>query len=358
MWVPKNMPIEHEIIDTANRRVAAFSDGVVYTITLSSIYRSDNWGQTWETVATGIDPDAAPLRKVAKLNSGRLLAVTDANIWLSDENENNFEVVYNINSERLATVYFGMSVYDDVITLCDYTSAAEAWLSVDGGMNWHKIFDASKITSVSHTHAIQYDPYENLIWMTFGDGYDVRDQIAWSDNWGETWEFLPVGEQRRVTSVMPLPSCVLFGSDEHEWLGVYRMDRPLKGTHSSEFKTTIAWQARGYYSSPTNDMGWLTTPAISYGSECAAYFGARHGRGMRDVPASCVYGTKDGKRFYTLWADKTIPSTPSSIPHVYGVFGPDNDGNLVASLEWKDGESYLWKGLRIKDFGGWEWVQD
>jgi hypothetical protein len=371
MWIPKTYPINSEIFSVddptwgTSTRIGDYQNGVVYTHSVGRILKTADYGVTPLTIVTdaiiedrgsGLKPQL--IYESRKLDSGRILAITSNNIWLSDENEANFTVVQALAGGANMAVQMGCHVFGDIILVCNYNNNPEAWISFDGGLNWNKVFDTSKIDiAVGHPHAIAYDPYEHLIWMSFGDAVGRRDQLAWSDNWGTTWEWIPTGMQRRITSIMPLPHCVLFGSDEHEWLGVYRLDRPAAGTHGSGIYPQKYWQARSQYTSTAGDMGWMTLPAMQYGENFAAYFGFWAGHNMLDIPTTSIYATKDGRRFFPIWNEQRFPNDPGAngAARIISVHGPHTDGTLVAGVIRYLSGAEKWQGVKIS-FPGWEWV--
>ena len=114
------------------------------------------------------------------------------------------------------------------------THGGKLYFSTDNGSTFKTIFDIEKnigsTTTDTHIHTIKYDPYEKLIWMVTGDGLG-HQSVRYSHDLGYTWHLATPLENSatQYTTIIPLPDCVLFGSDSRI-VGVGRYNRPSGGT--------------------------------------------------------------------------------------------------------------------------------
>ena len=91
--------------------------------------------------------------------------------------------------------------------------------SVDGGETWEDVYHHI-VAYNTHMHCLAWDSYRNRIWACIGDlGSGGRPGILYSDNYGasDSWVFVEQeevgGDGYMLTSIVPLPDEVLFGTD-------------------------------------------------------------------------------------------------------------------------------------------------
>ena len=324
---PDKLPAVSTITQTGDKKVAwLHSDSTVYAFNGANLYKSADWGGAWTEIA--LLP--ATINQVRKLSDGKILVVSNnGNIYLSDAAEANFVKVHEFSAGATSEHSFGLRVYDQMIFASEYgVKKNKAYMSHDNGATWEQIFEHPD-PDASHVHDICYDPYENLIWITTGDGINQRN-IFWSADFGNTWETMPHDHHIRATQIIPMPECVLFGSDDFVGMTIWRHDRPDKGTHGSVVRPYAAWSPikKWPHSSP-----WMNHAAIQFGGSGAAYFGWLQPASSAAVP-SAIYGTRDGYTFAPIWVERNLPSTGAASPllGILGVYGPDSAGNLAARL--------------------------
>ncbi len=92
------------------------------------------------------------------------------------------------------------------------SKSVHVFCSKDRGRNWDVIYTFPK-GSICHIHRIVYDPYDNAFLVSTGD----RDgEVAIWKTDGDFSKLEPVvqGNQLyRTASILPLPSCILYGTD-------------------------------------------------------------------------------------------------------------------------------------------------
>jgi hypothetical protein len=82
--------------------------------------------------------------------------------------------------------------------------------SEDCGENWMVL---QVFKNIRHIHCVQYDPYENLIWIGTGDR-DEESSIMFSEDYGETWKNIGSGNQMfRTLSLLFTEDYVYWGTD-------------------------------------------------------------------------------------------------------------------------------------------------
>lgn len=335
MLLPDKMPLVAETKTTGAfgyvRNITP--DGVIYkaiygTSTFNKIEKSTDYGETWTAVGS---VGVSSITAIFKVSTGHLVVVqADGFVYRSDENEQNFTQVHKTHGAHQGVS--NSHQYGDWLFLSDYgTLGTKAYSSTDGGATWRTIFTSPE-PSVGHCHDVKYDPYEGLIWIATGDRINVA-RIYFSDDWGKTWQTHSYDTRYRVTAIMPLPDCVLFGSDEANELLVYKHTRPERGTSGTDLVLERFWSPKKYLNEP-DAFTWVSVPAITYGANARAYFGVLYMKGNENMPAhmpATVWAT-DGNKFFPVWMDKELTQYNLGYGGITGVFGPDDNGKIVADL--------------------------
>lgn len=212
------------------------------------------------------------------------------------------------------------------------TAATKAWMSLDDGVTWTVIFDlrdryAAGLNAGLHVHGIAYDPWDDRVIITTGDGGlgDGGGTAVWyidGEKLGDltAWTAIPgtagTAGTTQVTTVVPMETCVLLVSDGGTPGGIRRVAR--RGWRRyGDFVTVApignaiigahAWQNRRpgspllltYYQTST-------TPA---------------------APASII-ATTDGVTFTEAHREST--NTASNAPGISPIMGPDVNGKVYA----------------------------
>jgi hypothetical protein len=99
--------------------------------------------------------------------------------------------------------------------------------SQDKGRSWKVCLEFSR-NEIRHIHAVAYDPYRDLLWVTTGDS-DAESRILYSSDQGATFQVLGGGTQEwRAVSLQFTPKAIYWGTDSPKrWNRVYRWDWDL-----------------------------------------------------------------------------------------------------------------------------------
>lgn len=351
-----SMPAQYEIITAGKRLRYLDKNGRIYSravragVAADNLIISDDWCANWTTVYTGFNDY---ISRVEVLPDGAILVVLyGGSVQRSEDDGVTFTEVFQFpNAGRLSSWNCGFDVYDRFVLAAPYhdTTAPYIYFSNDYGKSgsWSTIL-ALPDSRVYHPHDVKFDPYENLIWAVFGD-VNPSCTAIYSDNFGKSWHKQKPKTQNRVTNIIPLPGCVMFGTDEIQVMGAYRHERPVKGTISQPVEPRLFWAARP--ASPEDPDGapcWATKPAITYGHDgsAMAYWGYTQSPNQGFIP-SAIYAT-DGNRVYTIWCQDKLPDAPDMGTNgILGVWGPTDNGVLLAMLYSYYGDSVQENFLKI-----------
>lgn len=92
------------------------------------------------------------------------------------------------------------------------TNETTLYRSTDGGKTFCGIYTFPRDV-IRHIHFVQWDPYENCLWMGTGDK-DNECMLMRSFNYGETWEIVGKGTQRwRAIGVVFTKDYLYWGTD-------------------------------------------------------------------------------------------------------------------------------------------------
>lgn len=233
--------------------------------------------------------------------------------------------------------------YGPKIGTAGATDAARyVYLSRDYGQTWTLIYDLLDnpdlaSTTGIHLHGVAYDPYWDRIWVTYGD---AENGTVFSDDFGATWHTAHhssyVSGQHQVVGILPMPKCVLFGSDGPP-NGVSRIDRS-QGKHDGEYTMTAAYQLDE--SSSITILCQSVWRARRLGDDAPgvlAFTAGETGPGPWRVLV-----TPDGYTWHEAWTDDT--DTQANAPGT--AFGPTSSGGIV--LHTQDGRFStnwtMWRG--------------
>ena len=328
MYLPKKMPLEYEVIPLEDVVVLGIAkDGTLYGRKQSDtaqMVKSTDGGHTWGNIVR-VSP-ASPVEQILILDDNSIIIGTrGGRVLKSTDGGETAEVVFDPNAGGVST-WGGMDAYDRFVFLAPYrNSIGKIFMSNNYGNegSWTEILHV-KDTKVAHPHTVKFDPYENIIWTVWGD-HRPADTIMFSDDFGATWQQPPKGHYYRCTNIIPLPNSVWFGTDEEYWIGAYRYERPTMGTSQSKFIPEPYWAARRW-SDDIAPVCWATRPAVTYGKDGAAFWGYRT---VGRIPTQ-IYATR-GDKVYPIWCHDKLDERVSSYG-IEGVYGPDDEGYIVATL--------------------------
>lgn len=198
-----------------------------------SLYRSIDNGESWTRIVGGemfnqiytVFSTPYPNESVMVLN--RPLGGDQPREWwrstnLSNDSGSNWEKVVEASAGHFSARY-GRSVWNNVIILSTYGMFDEnnpprfIYISTDYGATFREV-EVVKISEMGdaskfHLHDVEYDPWNNRIWVTSGDT-PANSAVHYSDDWGDTWEKVVTEPRMQSTNIQALPDRVIFGSDD------------------------------------------------------------------------------------------------------------------------------------------------
>ena len=328
MIIPDSIPVQYTIVPMTSYLLYVDNDGVLYKGT-TILSKSIDAGQNWSNVNTF----SANVGKVAKVSAGNIVVMLEnGEIWRSDADGANFTKVFTLDTE--ATGIQNLEQYGNLMFVAAWglppNIKRDVAISRDCGATWALATPIPEIT-MNHTHAICYDPYEGLLWVTCGDTPQGR-RLWFSDDLGVSWQTTD-DVSHRTTNIMPFPDKVLFGSDEKYEAFTWEYNRVKRGTSGVKIKLEKNWVPVKWVNEDFEST-WATRPAIVYGQNPVAYFGFRQAAGATMVPV--VWGT-DGERYFPMWKGTKIPSQTVIPAGILGVW-IDKDGKIYAALRDDVGE--------------------
>ncbi|PKH09869.1 hypothetical protein [Planomicrobium sp. MB-3u-38] len=322
----ENLPI-NKVTEYENQNVLEVThDGVVYCYEGLTLQKTVDFitFETLHTFPNGFD-------YVFKLQNGSIFVVLDnGSIWLSDETEGNFQLLTSeLSGQGHHTNTSRAYVYNNILLVGEYklpvgSLGNKVFISTDYGKTFKISLLPEQLEVIDHTHSIVYDPYEQLIWVATGDKY-ASQRIYWTRDFGDTWETHAKGRYR-MTTIIPLPDCVLFGTDEEEVIGTYKYERQSEGVTPANFVAHLDFKY--LYAPGEYIFGWTSQPSIVHNTASPyAYFGSRISHDYTSVGTGKIGVFKtDGKDYYTLWEfDGGDRQTPYGVSSVHG---PDKNGRV------------------------------
>lgn len=271
---------------------------------------------------------------VFKLQNGSIFVVLDnGDIWLSDESESNFTLVTDeLGGQGHATNTSRAYVYNNILLVGEYatpgTLGNRVFISTDYGKTFKISLLPEQAEIIDHTHSIVYDPYEQLIWVATGD-QPSSCRIFWSKDFGKTWKTHSAGSYR-MTSIIPMPDCVLFGTDKSEVIGMYRYNRVTGGVTEDNFIMVLDFAY--IYQKDAYIFGWTSQPSINHIDTPHAYLGSRMSHDYTPVGKGKIGVWKmDGEKYFTVWEyDGSNSKTPYGVSSVH----EDKTGRVI--INWQD----------------------
>jgi hypothetical protein len=273
--------------------------------------------ETLETIHTF----EVPIKGCRDLENGELLVATGKSgvpgaLWVSSGGQTAWTKVLECSGEN---AYFNNSLSlsgsGKIVVASEYGgktppgNARRVYLSTDYGVTWKEILDIGP-TDNTHIHSCAYDPYDCRIWVSSGD--EPHNVISYSDDCGTTWTKISA---HLVTSIVPLPDCVLFGTHQPP-NGILRYDRKTRGF---EYAYRIDEEVRNVtYCASMAFQGQPGGPV--YFSFIVAGVGNKPG---------LVIATKDGESFYEVFRDEVSYAPGKGVLHL---LGPTAGGQLIGLL--------------------------
>lgn len=221
----------HCLRRVAGRALYVGPEGEVYVARAYDVYRSSDWGATWQldcrVPASGWKPLAAKVRLGARLlrheiaaflvlGDGARLAVARDGIYRAGPDEVRMTRVFPITRGARP---LNLTVDGDRVIFGEYGRGLESvgvriYVSEDGGRRFDVGYEFPK-GDIRHVHNVVVDPYRDHYWVLAGD-YGRQPGIAALSKDMRTFEWLQRGNQRvRVVSAFVEPDRLIYGTDSN-----------------------------------------------------------------------------------------------------------------------------------------------
>ena len=322
-WSPHPRPMAQTASETTSpmsfradfaidRLVAQFFDGTaLYATEHKYVYKSLDCGKTWEqlghlgpahpgtfqAVRAGIGRSETFRRLVRPkgiwgglvLQSGSILVYCNPYIYRSTDGGHTYDQVHKLRTapEVKAMLHAGWcedgngSVYYGEYGM-ENKAETHIMKSSDDGVTWAPVCTFPK-GAVRHVHAVQYDPFDKLLWVATGDA-DMECMIAFSRDGGQTFTPIGSGDQVwRAVSLIFTPEYVYWGVDSPSNAG--RIMRLRRSSHEVEKVADI--EGPVYYSAQLRDGAMLMATTMehlgTYGAQHAVVWCSRDGAAWHAV---------------------------------------------------------------------------
>ena len=267
--------IKLRIIDK-NLLIQTIDKNVIWATKHYTLLYSNDQGENWKkkyVIKTNIIKKVAcyfsllkrlfrlGIHNILILKSGTIIAIADGIIFRAPKNK-------IITFEKIASIKYGTRPLrkgltkdgDENLYYGEYwgnkkRKSVSIFRSIDDGKNWHTFY-VFKEKSIRHIHLIQYDSYENCLWIATGDK-DEECQIVRFNLKDKTISPIGRGEQMwRTVSLIFTEKFVYWGTDIPSGPNfIYRY-------HRQSQKTEKVFQSQNpfYYSTIIqNIIFWATT---------------------------------------------------------------------------------------------------
>ncbi len=157
------------------------------------------------------------IHNLIRLASGTLICIADGTVYRSlDEGSTFAPVLSGFNGYRVLRNGICQDntgrIYMGEYWLNKECRDVRLWRSEDDGRTWGTVHTWTPGTA-RHIHLVQFDPYEETLWVGTGDR-DAECQMLCSRDGGVTFEPIGAGTQDwRAVSVLFTPEAVLWGTD-------------------------------------------------------------------------------------------------------------------------------------------------
>lgn len=255
--------------------------------------------------------------------------------------------------------------YGDIKVVPDGDNARYAYMSLDYGKTWKKIFDLNEWVISNgyytlddrnnpqargvHCHGIAYDKYWDRIWITFGDNSSLKGinsigGTCYSDNLGRSWrsanwgkdskENSPSNSVHQLVGIYPMKDCILFGTDCAP-NGIHRIERSQGKSINEEYIFNVAY---AYNNSLKLSHLCQSICQAHHLPDQYVYFGfsteGQHG-------TSFVVATKNGFDFVLLWEAQIESRSGRGLRHITG---PTRSGNIIITTsELESGKTQFYE---------------
>lgn len=245
---------------TPGVRPLYFDGGRIYCSRFNRIYRTGDFGRTFEPIARlelggamnsvlGLSPLAqrvfrSSVYRMRVLANGNMVFVFRKGVYTLVNGEDvavrTFDVTRGSRPVSLASKPGGLTVFADYWAN-EAREAVNVYGSEDDGTSWHKVhvFPPGEIR---HVHGITYDRWEDCFWMVSGDNDDENCLFRVTPDFSEVKPVSRGGQANRFYSVVALERVLIMATDtplEANYISVFdkRSDemRQVQHTQNSTF---------------------------------------------------------------------------------------------------------------------------
>ena len=184
-------------------------------------------------------------------------------LWRSVDGGITFEKIHQMRHTFLSqgwTEKDGIVFYGEYHDNCDRTEI-HLWKGTDDGGSW-SIVHTFPDNSIRHIHAVQYDKFEDKLWVTTGDE-DSECRIMYSEDDGNTFETIGHGAQEwRAVSLLFTEKHIYWGMD-----CPYRQNYVFRWNRRTGVKEAVAKiDGPAFYSTKLEGGTLVLATAVEYGS--------------------------------------------------------------------------------------------
>lgn len=264
-----------EILNSVKNCQVKFTEGQnIWALRGRYLYLSNNNGKNWKKHSIiRMDLKKEILTKnnlirrslcldhqiLIKLEDSTIIVFLGSGIYRSIEEKKSLHKVFSFQNGRRLLANGATKDLDGNIYFGEYFSnkkrkKVEIFKSEDRGIHWYPVYTFAK-GSIRHIHAVQFDNYENLLWIATGDN-KKEAKIAYSENGGKTFTFIGKGSPIWKTAGLTFTeNYVYWGTDNPKDSNyIYRWSRKDK---SIEKLTSI--EEAVYYSKKVGDYFLFST---------------------------------------------------------------------------------------------------
>lgn len=231
------------------------------------------------------------IRDLRKLRSGTILVIADKRIFRSSGDE--FEAVYSFRKgpyprgpsrEGWCEDNSGNCYLAEYFLNNKRDTPSDVLKSTDDGQSWKIV---SSFQHIRHIHCVQYDPFEQMVWLGTGDR-DNESFILYSRDEGKNWSRIGGGDQMfRAVSLLFTEDYVYWGSDAPTRQNyIFRY-----GRKSGKIESLVAVDGPVHYSTTLGNGIMLFATTAEGNSE---------GRSSEWDAKAHVWASENGDKWYDL----------------------------------------------------------
>jgi photosystem II stability/assembly factor-like uncharacterized protein len=286
----------HDVVAAVQVSPTYSEDSTLYIIVRNNLFRSENGGETWDRLSTGLDDQQFPASLAVAPANGKVLytASPEAGIYQSLDGGNTWQPS-NGDLTDIAINWVRVAPDDANLVFAQIDDTA-LYKTTDGGKNWTAVIADRMVT------ALAWSPDRSLLLMGDADGNLYR-----SDDEGDTWQRLVSLPQGDIISQLAFSPN--FASDRTFWVatgsqGVYRstdagqtLSAQNQGLDDLRVEDIAAqadgnllistWE-RGYWHWDTEQQLWINTEEGLTRDAQADEMGVPH---FTDLSFSNTFGT-------------------------------------------------------------------